>query len=68
MLPNIYNVTDFEEFLSELAIGSEEAKHLTDFVRRLNQMNRNQARRLETAANLIGHQTITECMMDEDDD
>lgn len=68
MLPNIYNVTDFEEFLSELAIGTAEVKHLTDYVRRLEQRNRYQSRRLETAANLIGHQTITECMMDEDDD
>ena len=66
MLPNIYNVEDFEEFLSECAIGTERVKHLMAFVHSLEQRNRYQSRRLETAANLIGHQTISECMMDED--
>lgn len=66
MLPNIYTIEDFEEFLSECAIGTDEAKHLTEYVRRLEQRNRYQSRRLDTAANLIGHQTITECMMDEE--
>ena len=66
MLPNIYTVEDFEEFLSEQAIGTDAVKHLMDYVHRLEQRNRWQSKRLETAANLIGHQTITECMMDED--
>lgn len=66
MLPNIYTVEDFEEFLSECAIGTDKVKHLTDYVHRLEQRNRWQSKRLETAANIIGHQTITECMMDED--
>lgn len=66
MLPTIYNIEDFEEFLSECAIGTEKVQHLTDYVRRLEQRNRYQSKRLDTAANLIGHQTITECMMDED--
>lgn len=67
MAKNIYTVEDFEERLSELTIGTEDVQQLMEFVRRLEQRNRYQSRRLETAANLIGHQTITECMMDEDD-
>ena len=65
---NIYNVEDFEERLSELTIGTEDVQQLMDFVRRQEQRNRMQAKRLETAASLVGHQTITECMMGEDDE
>lgn len=67
MRPLIYNIEDFEERLSELTIGTEDVQQLMDFVRRLEQSNRLQSRRLDTAANLIGHQMITDCMMEEDD-
>ena len=63
---NIYNVEDFEERLSELSIGTDDVKQLMDFVHRQEQRFRWQAKRLETAASLIGHNTISECMMDED--
>lgn len=66
MAPIIYTIEDFEEFLSEQAIGTDAVKQLTDYVHRLEQRNRWQSKRLETAASLIGHQTITECMMDEE--
>ena len=65
---NIYNVEDFEERLSELTIGTEDVQQLMDFVRRQEQRVRMQAKRLETAASLVGHQMITECMMGEDDE
>ena len=65
---NIYTVEDFEERLSELTIGTEDVQQLMDFVRRQEKRFLWQARRLETAASLIGHQTITECLMDEDDE
>lgn len=67
MRPLIYNIEDFEERLSELTIGTEDVQQLMSFVRSLEQSNRFQSRRLETAANLIGHQTITDCMMEEND-
>lgn len=66
MSQNIYTVEDFEERLSELSIGTDDVKQLMDFVHRQEQRNRWQSKRLETAASLIGHHTITECMMDED--
>jgi len=62
----LYSVEDFEERLSELTIGTEDVQQLMEFVRRQEQRFRWQAKRLDTAANLIGHQTINECMMDED--
>ena len=64
----IYTIADFACRLSELPIGTADAQQLLDFVNRLDKQNRNQAKRLDTAATLIGYQTITECMMDEDYD
>lgn len=68
MLPSIYTVEDFEERLSELTIGTENVQQLMEFVRRREKQIKWMSRRLDTAANLIGHQTITECMMEEDDE
>jgi len=49
MAKNIYTVEDFEERLSELTIGTEDVQQLMEFVRRLEQRNRYQSRRRETA-------------------
>jgi len=67
MTQYIYTVEDFEERLSELAIGTEDAQELTLFVRRLESHMKWQSKRLETASNMLGHYVINECLMDEDD-
>lgn len=67
MANHIYNVEDFEERLSELTIGTEDVQQLMDFVRRREKQIKWMNVRLETAATIIGHQTITDCMMEEDD-
>lgn len=67
MANHIYNVEDFEERLSELTIGTEDVQQLMEFVRRREKQIKWMNVRLETAATIIGHQTITDCMMEEDD-
>jgi hypothetical protein len=66
MNQNIYTVEDFEERLSELTIGTEDVQQLMDFVRRLEDRMKWQAKRLETASSMLGHYVIDECMMVED--
>ena len=63
----IYTVEDFEERLSELAIGTEDVQKLMDFVRLLEKRYEWQSKRCNVAANLLGHNVINECMMEEDD-
>ena len=67
MAKNIYTVEDFEERLSELTIGTENVQELMGFVRRLDDRYNWQSKRCNTAASLLGHNLINECMMDEDD-
>jgi len=67
MTQNIYTVEDFEERLSELAIGTEDAQKLVDFVRLIEKRYVWQSKRCNVAANLLGHNVINECMMEEDD-
>jgi len=67
MTQNIYTVEDFEERLSELAIGTEDAQKLIDFVRLIEKRYVWQSKRCNVAANLLGHNVINECMMEEDD-
>jgi len=62
---NIYTVEDFEERLSELTIGTEDVQQLMDFVRSLDNSYKWQSKRCNVAANLLGHDVINECMMDE---
>ena len=66
MANNMYRVEDFDEHLSKLTIGTEDVQKLMEFVRLQERRFRWQAKRLETAASLIGHNTINECLMDED--
>jgi hypothetical protein len=61
----IYNVEDFEERLSELTIGTDDVQQLMDFVRLLEKRFQWQSRRCDVAANMLGHDMITEAMMDE---
>ena len=67
MARHIYTVDDFEERLSELTIGTESVQDLMEFVRRLDAQYNWQSKRCNVAANLLGHNVINECMMDEDD-
>jgi hypothetical protein len=66
MNQNIYTVEDFEERLSELTIGTEDVQQLMDFVRMLDKRYEWQSKRCNVAANLLGHDLINECMMEED--
>ena len=65
MTQNIYTVEDFEERLSALTIGTEDVQQLMEFVRRLDQRYNWQSKRCDVAANLLGHDLINECMMEE---
>jgi hypothetical protein len=65
-MTQIYTLEDFEERLSELAIGTEDVQQLMDFVSRLEARYRWQSRRVETAAVLLGHNMIDEALMEED--
>jgi len=66
-MTQIYTLEDFEERLSELAIGTEDVQQLMDFVSRLEARYRWQSRRVETAAVMLGHNMIDEALMGEDD-
>lgn len=66
MTRNIYSVEDFEERLSELTIGTEDVQKLMDFVRLLEKRYEWQSKRCNVAANLLGHNVINDCMMEED--
>jgi hypothetical protein len=65
MTHNIYTVEDFEERLSELAIGTEDAQQLMDFVRWLDTHYRKQSKRVDVAATILGHGMIENALMDE---
>ena len=66
MARQIFTVEDFEERLSELTIGTESVQDIMEFVRRLDAQYNWQSKRCDTAARLLGHDMINECMMDED--
>jgi len=65
-MANIYTLEDFEERLSELTIGTEDVQQLMKFVRMLEKRYEWQSKRCNVAANLLGHNVINECMMEED--
>ena len=65
MAKNIYTVEDFEERLSELTIGTESVQDIMEFVRSLDKRYQWQSKRCDVAANLLGHDMINECMMEE---
>lgn len=59
---NIFTLADFEERLSELAIGTEDAQMLTAFVTRRIQHSDWLHRRLDEAYRIIGSNVIDECV------
>jgi len=65
MARQIYTVEDFEERLSELTIGTESVQDMMEFVRMLDKRYEWQSKRCNIAANLLGHNVINECMMEE---
>ena len=65
MAPIIYTIEDFEERLSELTIGTEDVQQLMNFVRMLDKRYQWQSKRCDVAANLLGHNVINECLMEE---
>jgi hypothetical protein len=66
MARQIFTVEDFEERLSELTIGTESVQDIMEFVRMIDKRYEWQSKRCNIAANLLGHNVINECMMEED--
>jgi hypothetical protein len=66
MTKNIYSVEDFEERLSELTIGTEDVQKLMDFVRMQERRLQFQSKKIDIAANMLGHNLIDECLIEMD--
>jgi hypothetical protein len=62
----IYNVEDFEERLSELTIGTEDVQKLMDFVHMQERRLKFQSKKIDIAANMLGHNLIDECLIEMD--
>jgi len=60
MNKNIYTVDDFEEYLSELSVGTEDAQKLTEFVRFKQKQVTTLNSRLMTAHSMIGELMLQE--------
>lgn len=65
MARQIYTVEDFEERLSELTVGTEDVQEIMEFVRRLDMQYTRQSKRCNVAAELLGHDLINQCLMEE---
>ena len=63
----IFTVEDFEERLSECAIGTEQAKELMEFVQLMDRRYKWASKRCDVAAQMLGHDMISECMVEEED-
>ena len=57
---NIYTVDDFEEYLSELSVGTDDAQKLTEFVRLKQKQVTTLNSRLMTAHSMIGELMLQE--------
>ena len=66
MTNNIYSVEDFEERLSELTIGTENVQKLMEFVRMQDRRIQFQLKKIDIAANMLGHNLIDECLIEMD--
>ena len=66
MAQPIYNVEDFEERLSELTIGTEDVQKLMEFVRMKERRLQFQLKKIDIAANMLGHNLIDECLVEMD--
>lgn len=66
MTKNIYTIEDFEERLSELTIGTENVQKLMEFVRMQDRRIQFQLKKIDIAANMLGHNLIEECLIEMD--
>ena len=66
-LSPIYTIEDFEERLSELAIGTDQAEQLMDFVKLRERQLKHQMAMVNVSANWIGHSVIQDCLIEEHD-
>ena len=60
----IYNVEQLEEFLATLAIGTEAVETIVEFAELQQHRLDWQAKRVNTAAQMLGHDLINECLED----
>lgn len=63
MKKELYTSDDVLEFLSELAIGSEEVQKIETFLKRKDNQVQWQSNRLEEAHRMIGELMLSEAMM-----
>lgn len=63
MNKELYTSDDVLEFLSELAIGSEDVQKIETFLKRKDSQVQWQSHRLEEAHRMIGEFMVTEAMM-----
>jgi len=64
-MEHIYNIEQLEEYLSKLTIGTESVQKISEFCRLQENRMDYLRKRVNTAAQLLGNDLITECM-DED--
>ena len=64
-MEHIYTIDQLEEYLSTLTIGTESVQKISEFCRlQENRLDYNR-QRVNTAAQLLGHDLISECMGDD---
>ena len=64
-MENIYNIEQLEEYLSKLTIGTESVQKISEFCRLQENRLSFVRKRVDTAAQLLGHDLINECMEDD---
>ena len=64
-MENIYSIDQLEQYLSTLAIGTESVQKISEFCRLQENRMDFLRKRVNTAAQLLGHDLITECMEDD---
>lgn len=64
-MEHIYNIDQLEEYLSTLAIGTESVQKISEFCRLQENRMDFLRKRVNTAAQLLGNDLITECMEDD---
>lgn len=64
-MENIYSIDQLEQYLSTLAIGTESVQKISEFCRLQENRMDFLRKRVNTAAQLLGNDIITECMEDD---
>ena len=64
-MENIYNIEQLEEYLSKLTIGTESVQKISEFCRLQENRMYFLLKRVNTAAQLLGHDLINECINDD---